>query len=80
MEHQGVPSGDAVRDGTPDAPLYSKFKLKQDELNATSLWAIQVNEGWRSWILCIGMYEWAADELLERLRESNRRWEHGDGA
>lgn len=67
--------------GTPDAPVYSKFKHDpcqhvKAKPTATVNWGIQVDEGWRSWILCTGMYEWAADELLARLRENNRRWPH----
>ena len=52
---------------TPDAPVYSKVSQEDDE-GATQFWCIQVNEGWRSWILCTDMYEWAADDLLRRLR------------
>jgi len=74
--------------GTPDAPVYTK--RKQDERlglrvvdavmperpTGTQFWSIDVDEGWRTWILCTDMYEWAADELLARLRENNRRWPH----
>lgn len=63
---------EAIRVATPGRPEYSKFK--QDEPSATQFWGIQVDEGWRSWILCTGMYEWAADDLLERLREHNKPW------
>lgn len=67
--------------GTPDAPTYNKFTHDpcahvEASASATTNWGIQVNEGWRSWILCTNMYEWAADELLARLRDSNRRWPH----
>lgn len=63
---------EALPPGTPEEPTYSKFK--QDDGSATQFWGINVDEGWRSWILCTDMYEWAADELLARLRENNRRW------
>jgi hypothetical protein len=80
LEDQGVQSGDAVRDGTPDKPLYRKQRQSERPDRAvdqgTALYMITVDEGWRSWILCTDMYKWAADELLERLRESNRRWKH----
>ena len=70
---------------TPEAPVYSKFRhgnCQHTESNptiptGTQFWGIQVNEGWRSWILCCDMYEWAADELLKRLREANGPWTHG---
>lgn len=62
---------EAIR-ATPGRPLYSKFK--QDEPSETQFWFIEVDEGWKSWILCTGMYEWAADDLLARLREHNKPW------
>ena len=61
---------------TPDVPVYTKFPQESKHVGGTHFWAINVDEGWRSWILCTGMYEWAADELLARLRESKRRWPH----
>jgi len=57
---------------TPEQPEYSKFK--QDDGAATEHWSIQVDEGWRSWILCSDMYEWAAEQLLDRLRASSGEW------
>ena len=68
-------------EATPNVPVYNKFthdpcQHAKASASATTNWGIQVNEGWRSWILCTGMYEWAADELLARLRENNRRWPH----
>lgn len=57
---------------TSDAPHYDK--QKQDEPAATAFWSITVDEGWRLWILCTDMYEWAADDLLRRLRTTDERW------
>jgi hypothetical protein len=58
--------------GSPTRPIYSKFK--QDNDSATNFYSINVDEGWRSWILCTGMYEWAANQLLERLRAYPKEW------
>ena len=49
---------------TPQRPLYTK----RPEVQSTNFFAIEVKEGWRSWILCTGMYEWAADGLVEMLQ------------
>lgn len=65
-------SGDVTP--TPGTPTYTKFK--QDRREGTAFWGIQVNEGWREWILCCDMYEWAADDLLVRLRWIDRPWPH----
>jgi hypothetical protein len=79
-----VPSSLGERgEPTPQRPVYSKFTHDpcahvEASASATTVWGIQVNEGWRSWILCSGMYEWAADDLLARLRETNREWLHGE--
>lgn len=61
--------------GTPGAPVYRKFK--QGAGVATGFWGITVDEGWREWILCCDMYEWAADQLLSVLRSSDVKWRHG---
>jgi hypothetical protein len=55
-------------------PTYSKFK--QDDGAATALYAISVDEGWRSWILCTDMREGVADQLLVRLRATGGGWTH----
>lgn len=59
-------------DASPDAPRYAK--ALQAESKATAMFMITVDEGWRSWILCTDMYEWAADQLLEVLAASGTRW------
>jgi hypothetical protein len=53
-------------------PVYTKFK--QDNGAATDFYAIQVDEGWRSWILCADMYESKANQLIERLTRNNSAW------
>jgi len=72
---------------TPCKPWYNKFpqdekpqiyaseSLEVERPTGTQFWGIQVDEGWRSWILCTNMYEWAADDLLARLREHNKPWQ-----
>lgn len=48
-------------DATPEHPLYAKLRQEGD---ATSMFMITCDEGWRTSIVCTGMYEWAADWLL----------------
>jgi len=57
--------------GTPEKPIYTKQK---QEGGATAFFMILVDEGWRSWILCNNMYEWAADGLIEILEASGKVW------
>jgi hypothetical protein len=47
---------------TEERPVYTKLAQERD--GATQLWMIGVDEGWRTFILCQDMYEWAADWLL----------------
>lgn len=42
-------------------PVYTKIR----ESPEPNLWIIRCNEGWRSSVVCGGMYEWAADWLLK---------------
>lgn len=58
--------------GSSNRPIYTKFK--QEHNPATALYAINVDEGWRSWILCCDMYEWVADELISRLSAYPKEW------
>jgi hypothetical protein len=51
-------------DATSTRPIYKKVKIPH---GATQLYMITCDEGWRSSIVCDGMYEWAADWLLEIL-------------
>lgn len=56
---------ESMQSGTAEAsrarPVYTKVK---HEGSATRFWFIVCDEGWRSSIVCEGMYEWAADWLL----------------
>lgn len=58
-----------------DRPQYKKLhQSERPDRAGTSLYMIIVDEGWRTWILCTDMYDWAADDLLEILRASNHNW------
>jgi len=75
-------TGEPSKTATPERPGYGKFQHDpcvhvEASQSATSVFGIQVDEGWRSWILCSNMYEWAADQLLEVLRASDATWEPG---
>jgi len=62
-------------EATSGAPVYAK--QKHEAPHGTGMWFIKVDEGWRSWILCERMYEWAADDLLRRLRAAPpESWPH----
>jgi hypothetical protein len=61
-----------AKTASPEEPQYRK--QREDTTHATKMWMIVVDEGWRSWILCTDMYEWAADGLLEILRASKATW------
>lgn len=52
-------------EATVARPTYKK--RKQDDTAATNMWMVTCSEGWRTSIVCTGMYEWAADWLLEVL-------------
>lgn len=67
-------TGEPSKVATPERPQYSKFPQDQFDVLGTQLWAINVDEGWRSWILCCDMYECVADQLLERLRADKGGW------
>jgi len=54
--------------GTVETPLYRKVLYKGPPEHATSLWFISCDEGWRTSIVCNGMYEWTADWLLEQIQ------------
>lgn len=65
---------DFLIDPTPDNPRYSMVPTGLEA--GTRTFSINVDEGWRSWILCSGMYEWAAVELMERLHAAPAAWRH----
>jgi hypothetical protein len=52
--------------GTPERPVYTK--VKQVPGGATNMFVITVDEGWRSSILCVDLYGWAADWLIEQIQ------------
>lgn len=52
--------------GTVESPVYRK--VAADDSGATRLWFIVCDEGWRQSIVCEGMYEWAADWLVDVLQ------------
>ena len=62
--------GESNKMASTEKPEYRK----QHQDGTMSFWIIVVDEGWRTWILCTDMYEWAADGLLKILRESNATW------
>jgi hypothetical protein len=50
-------------DPTPERPLYAKVREA-----GRNLWIVTVDEGWRSTILCSGMYEEVADWLIGQIQ------------
>lgn len=54
--------------GTPDRPVYSKMPDESLKGVRRGFWIIRCDEGWRDSIVCTGMYEWAADWLVEQLQ------------
>ena len=52
---------------TEQSPRYWKVPHKTLGVG-TQLYMVTVDEGWRETILCTGMYEWAADWLVEQLQ------------
>lgn len=71
-------SGLTLDKASPESPQYRKqeqsLEYRNQKKSATKMFMIVVDEGWRSWILCTDMYEWAADDLLGILHASNHRW------
>jgi hypothetical protein len=63
---------------TPERLQYKKMRQSERPDRAvdqgTSLYMITVDEGWRTWILCTDMYEWAADQLIRILEEVGVTW------
>lgn len=50
---------------TPERPKYAM--LKEETGDATDRYMITCDEGWRIMIVCVGMYRWAAEWMLEVL-------------
>lgn len=65
-----------VHEASPEKPQYRKQRQDDDKASrmATQMFMIVVDEGWRTWILCTDMYEWAADGLLAVLERSGATW------
>lgn len=53
-------------EGTEQSPVYRK--VEEGKGGATRTFMIVCNEGWRESIVCNGMYEWAADWLVELIQ------------
>lgn len=53
-----------LNEATEERPIYRKRPMQSA---ATRLYLIECDEGWRTSIVCTGMYEWAADWMLETL-------------
>lgn len=54
--------------GTPECPVYAYLPDPTRAEHAIAVFMITVDEGWRSSILCDGMYEWAARWLVDQLQ------------
>lgn len=52
--------------GTPEKPLYRKVQMPRK--GKTVLFMITCHEGWRESIVCVDMYEWAADWLIKQIQ------------
>lgn len=70
-----TPSALRREPGTPDKPLYRKQRHERGE--ASNLFFVVVDEGWRTWILCTAMYEDKADRLIELLEANGVKWDQG---
>lgn len=55
-----------------EAPAYTKVRQRRDDGTLSSLCMIVCDEGWRTTILCSGVYERDADFLLELLGRTSR--------
>ena len=55
-----------------EAPVYRKVYDRRDDGTRSSLCMITCDEGWRSTILCSGVYERDADFLLSLLGRKSR--------
>jgi hypothetical protein len=55
-----------VREASKESPFY--FTVRQENSHATKSFMLVCDEGWRQSIVCTGMYEWAADWLVNVLQ------------
>lgn len=58
----------------PDEASTETPRYRVQEQDGSDLFMIIVDEGWRTWILCTDMYEWAAHGLLGVLQSSGKTW------
>lgn len=49
---------------TPESPVYSYMR----DPNTRNMYVVCVDEGWRSSVVCAGMYEWATRWLVDELQ------------
>lgn len=69
MQHHYGASGFVNRsEPSPELPTYRKSPQDKLAPEATQLWMVVCNEGWRESIVCNDMYEWAADWLVEQIQ------------
>jgi hypothetical protein len=61
-EAQQAESGEPLRDASIERPRYAK--VAQQDGKATHLFMIVVDEGWRESVMCVDMFGWAADWLV----------------
>lgn len=59
---------DSPNEPSPEKPFYAKVRYDRPPVHATKLFLVVCHEGWRESIVCTGMYEWAADWLVEQLQ------------
>jgi hypothetical protein len=55
-------------EATEARPHYRKFPMTKSTPNSTQTWGISVDDGAREHILCIGLYDWSVDWLLEQIQ------------
>ncbi len=60
------------QEGSRTRPVYRKM----EEETTSKKFMVIVDEGWRTWILCSGMYAPVADQLIERLRAYPQKWDY----
>lgn len=63
-----------TKEGSKTRPVYRK--MKENENPTSNMCMIVVDEGWRTWILCTGVYEQVADQLIQRLAAYPQEWDY----
>lgn len=55
--------------GTPERPVYSyQQQMGLETVFKTASFMVICDEGWRQTVVCSGMYEWAAQWLVEQIQ------------